>query len=231
MNTLCINHVDQPAISQCAQCNNPICEKCTEQVAGQDVCKTCVARIRERIESQMAAEEPFSVPPTQPSYQPAVPSVTPIETTPVYPPQNAPYYAAQASTLPAWRFPAGVVVASLVGLLGAFIWAVVISTTHFNLGLLTIAIGYAVAYTLVGISQRGGTVPAIISAVITFLAQIIGHIMLIVTAANADQSAGGGIPLSVAISYLPREIDVMGWVIIAIGTYVGYTAVLRRRSQ
>lgn len=89
-------HTDRPATALCTECGRPLCQECTQLVAGKPVCPTCLAAIRSRVATQLNAEA-ASLPTAQP-----LPPQTP----------NAPYGlpgayspAGQQSTAPSYGAP------------------------------------------------------------------------------------------------------------------------------
>ena len=90
-------HTDRPATSLCTECQRPLCQECTQMVAGKPVCQTCLTAIRSRVATQLNAEA-ASTPPVhpQPLQPPALPYGAPGA---AYPP------AGQAPVTPAYGAP------------------------------------------------------------------------------------------------------------------------------
>lgn len=96
-NSVCMLHTDRPATALCTECQRPLCQECTQNVAGKPVCQNCLAAIRSRVATQLNAEA-RSAPPAQPlPSQPAPPpygapgtAYPPGGQAPVTPPYGAP---------------------------------------------------------------------------------------------------------------------------------------------
>jgi hypothetical protein len=84
-NSVCMLHTDRPATAICTECSRPLCQECTQNVAGKPVCQSCVTAIRSRVATQLNAEA-ASRPAAQPL--PAQNSNAPYGA-----PGNAPYGA------------------------------------------------------------------------------------------------------------------------------------------
>ena len=74
-NPVCMLHTDRFATALCAECSRPICQECTQIVAGKPVCQSCLAAIRSRIAVQLNAEAapapsapPYGAQPSSPPY-------------------------------------------------------------------------------------------------------------------------------------------------------------------
>ena len=61
-NSVCMLHTDRPATANCAECNRPLCQECTQIVASKPVCQTCVTAIRSRVATQLNYEAAASQP-------------------------------------------------------------------------------------------------------------------------------------------------------------------------
>ena len=206
MDTPCFNHSTAPATTACNQCGIPLCAECTTTVADKSVCSRCVDAIRTRVASQ-------------------------IDPAPAAP---LPRYAAQPEGLTPVRLLTGIALGTLIGVIGAFIWEKVVFYSHFNIGYLAALIGFGVGYGILLGTKRGGMVPAILGGVIALAAQVFGYYLLdndeLAKAMIEHSMAPVLMPIGMFLTGLPRDVGVIGWVIVAIGVYGGFKTPYRAGS-
>src|SRR5579875_3701606 len=123
MSNPCYYHPDILARSSCVQCGMPICDSCTDRINEKTVCHRCVQTVRQRLEKQMAASPVGAVAtgPTPSGYAPGGYNSQPAGAWPP-PPVAQPYgggSAAVAEPLDMSRVIIGIVVAMLIGIVGA----------------------------------------------------------------------------------------------------------------
>ncbi len=88
-------HTDRPATAVCTECSRPLCQECTQLVAGKPVCQSCLTAIRSRVATQLNAEATSQrtaqpLPPQPPSLPYGSPGAyPPVGQQPVAPPYDA----------------------------------------------------------------------------------------------------------------------------------------------
>lgn len=246
----CAYHPGRAAPAECAQCRRPICDECRQTVADKPVCAPCVAAIRERVSSEMAAPAPVAAP----NYNVgggAAAFPPPADVAGTYaPPNSAPPGAGPlAPAAPvvdngapgAGRLLLGALFGLVAGVVGAFIYDKFVFYTHIQFGLVASLIGFCIGMAvMMGTGGRGGILPALMSATLSFGAMVLSHHLLLndelgrAIATNPDiarRSAETGVtalPLSVrGMGFVIRHLDFMDWVFIAIGVYGGFSVPFR----
>ena len=75
-NPVCMLHTYRFATALCTECSRPICQECTQTVAGKPVCQNCLTAIRSRVAVQLNAETAAPQPPPPTASQPSNPPYT-----------------------------------------------------------------------------------------------------------------------------------------------------------
>lgn len=181
----CYYHSERPAAGNCTECQQPLCLGCQMVVAGKTVCQPCVSAIRARIAGEMApgdaAAQSLPAPSPPPPYSYA--QTTADTTDAAYQPY-APAYNSSAESIGVKHVLGGLGLGFLAGFVGLIAWIAFVYFTGFNLALIAIGIGWLIGIaTVKGAGGRGGTVVALLSAIMALIFCGIGVLLF---------SIGGG---------------------------------------
>lgn len=220
MSASCFYHPERATDKSCAQCGIPLCSECGQIVAEKPVCSNCVSAIRSRI-----AREQSTVPSA------GVAAGAAVAPPPIAPVASRGYAATEPASSSGKSAPVratlGILYGLAIGIVGAIAWEKFVFYTHFNIGYLTALIGFGVGFGVIMGYRRGGLVPAIMGAVIAFVAQMFGYGLLFHDMILAD--AGNSIPADFILTpHMFMDIaqnggiSGMDWIIIAIGVYGGF---------
>lgn len=199
----CVNHADRPATTRCNHCQSPLCAACTFIFQGKEVCATDNAALRSGTATAPAPMPAYA----QSSFAPASPSPSSMANAVgayVPPPQLAATLAPGQGGLTFGGVFAGIGLGFVIGLVATIAWIAIIAAIHFNIGYFAAGIGWAIGWGVVTGCKQGGTVPAIISGVLSLLFIGIGSVIVY-----------NGMP------------SIIGWVILVIGVYGGFKMPMR----
>jgi hypothetical protein len=198
----CAYHPGRAAEAVCTQCARPICGECRKTVADKTVCAACVAAIRARVSAEMATPVSSAAPPPVG----VVNAWAPAGTDRVAPPVVGATPPTGAGRLSVLRAIAGVALGLLLSVVGVAAWLLLVSLIKFDISLFAIGVGWLAGFGVVKGCGRGGTIPAIIGAVIALAATLSGAYLL----TNGN-------------------LGFFQWFCVAFGVYQGY--VVPRRAE
>jgi hypothetical protein len=211
----CAHHPETEAVGTCVACEQPLCETCREWVAGHAICRACLATEEERVK----AEETSG------------PGAEPVEPTPAVPnlPPCGPVQYLKA-----------ILFAGAAAVLGAIIWDKFVLWTGFQLGLVAVAVGWAVGTALcMGAEWRPGKHLSWLGALMAAFGIMLGNALLLqdrlVRQSPEIASSLSAMPdltrILRLIEFTPRTLDLLDWVFVAIGVWEGWSIPARLNRQ
>lgn len=205
MTGTCYYHPDQTAVDSCVQCGVAICDQCRDRVGEKSFCKRCVAAVRQRVEQQMAAGAPVSASMAQ--------SSAPI---------GAAYSASRPAPADGKSLALGIVLALVIGIVGAIAIEKILVFAHFGLSLLYVFLGYGIGICLHRMSGRGGADLALLACGIMLVSLVVGELVFTQDVVNMVAARGRTVSFAEALPVAMSSHGVMHWVCLAIGLYACY---------
>lgn len=119
----------------------------------------------------------------------------------------------------------------VVGVVGAVLLDKFTFYTHFQLGYINALVGFAIGYAVLYGAKAGGLVTAVIAAVIALASAMLGFGLLM-----SDEIARGGshLPPAELLQLFPsylRTLNILDWLIVAIGVYGGFKTPYQARLR
>ena len=129
----------------------------------------------------------------------------------------------------------GLLVGAGVAVVGAILWALVVYLTKYEIGLIAVAIGYAVGYVVHRVGGVASQTTAIVAAVLAAGGIVLGFVLT--TVAGVAQVAGVGFFDAVNLisdhnawgTALSDSVSGMDWLFLAIGAFSAWRLVAGQR--
>ena len=214
----CYYHPLAASAGSCIQCGLPACADCLERVGDRTVCRGCASAFKARL----AQQAPTFAPGAPPAYGMPPPSV--------YSAPAPAYSAASVGMNPSDKKELwiGIVLALVIGIIGAVIIEKILFYAHFGLSLLYIGMGYGIGWGIHRATGRGGPGLALLAVGIMITCLGVSHVVLaqdMLNAARASGDADSSVSLLDAFPIAVGHLGFMHWVCILFGVMACYRGV------
>jgi len=211
----CYYHPAVAAAGTCVQCGTPGCVDCLQQIGDKLACRRCAASVQSRF-----GTEP--VPP--PSERPLGPANDERRYANSGP-RN--YMAAvPADTLTPDKIVKGIVLAGVVGVLGAIGIEKILFYSHFGFAFLYLMLGVGVALSLRAFTGCGGVAMGLTAALIMAVCMGVSHFVYaqdLLNAARASGDADPGVTVTDAFPAAMANLKFIHWILVLGGIVVSFT--------
>ena len=214
----CYYHPLAASAGSCIQCGLPACADCLEQVGDRTVCRGCAGAFKARLAQQA------------PAFAPGAPPAYGTPPASVYGTPAPAYGAASVGMNPSDKKELwiGIVLALVIGIIGAVIIEKILFYAHFGLSLLYIGMGYGIGWGIHRATGRGGPGLALLAVGIMIACLGVSHVVWaqdILNAARASGDADSSVTLLDAIPIAVGHLGLMHWVCILFGLLACYRGV------
>ena len=217
----CYYHPEIAAAGTCIQCGMGACTDCLQQIGGRSVCAGCSSAFKARL-AQQAPVYGASPPPYSAGYS-APPSIYSA-------PPEVSYSGTAVGMNPSDKKELwiGILLALVIGIIGAVIIEKILFYAHFGLSLLYIGMGYGIGWGIHRATGRGGPGLALLAVGIMLTCLGVSHLVFAQDMLNAARADGGVDPRVTVFDVFPIAVGGLGfmhWVCILFGVMACYRGV------